>query len=130
VKTRILVVEDDTALARVLHDNLTFAGFIAEWAATGDAALRATRANAPDIVLLDVMLPDHSGFDLCGMLRQGGQTPIIMLTARGQKADKIRGLELGADDYVTKPFHIEELLARIHAGSGPGRFQYTRGVGG
>lgn len=115
VKTKILVVEDDNALARVLQDNLTFAGFDAQWAATGDAAVRATRALAPDIILLDVMLPDQSGFDLCGILGQGGQTPIIMLTARGQKVDKIRGLQLGADDYVTKPFHIEELLARIHA---------------
>jgi DNA-binding response OmpR family regulator len=115
MKTRILVVEDDHALARVLRDNLTFAGFDTEWAADGDTAVRLARANPPDLILLDVMLPDHSGFELCGLMRQGGKTPIIMLTARGQKADKVRGLELGADDYVTKPFHTEELLARIHA---------------
>lgn len=114
-KPLVLVVEDDGALARVLQDNLTFAGFEAQWAPDGNAAVRAVRTDPPDIILLDVMLPDHDGFTLCGMLRHGGQTPIIMLTARGQKSDKIRGLELGADDYVTKPFHVEELLARIHA---------------
>lgn len=112
---RILVVEDDAALGRVLCDNLTFAGFQVEWARDGAAAVRSVRTSTPDLILLDVMLPDRSGFELCGVLRKGADTPLVMLTARGQKADKVRGLELGADDYVTKPFHIEELLARIQA---------------
>ena len=115
MKKRLLVVEDDRALARVVSDTLTFAGFEVQCVADGEAALRAARDSAPDLILLDVMLPGCSGFDLCGVLRQSGRTPIIMLTARTQKADKLQGLELGADDYITKPFHFEELVARIDA---------------
>jgi len=113
MKTRILVVEDDAALARVLRDNLTIEGFQVECAADAREATARSRSFTPDLVVLDVMLPDGHGFDLCGHLRQGGRTSIIMLTAKSQKADKLRGLELGADDYVTKPFDLEELLARI-----------------
>lgn len=115
MKKRVLMVEDDAGLGRVLRDNLAYAGFDVQWVTDGDAALRATRAAAPDMVLLDAMLPTRDGFELCGLLRKGGRTPIIMLTALGQKADKIRGLELGADDYVTKPFHFDELVARMQA---------------
>jgi DNA-binding response OmpR family regulator len=115
MKKRILVVEDDASLARVLRDNLAFEGFDVDWVADGHAAVTAARSFTPDLVVLDVMLPGRDGFDLCGLLRQGGATPIIMLTARSQKADKLRGLQLGADDYVTKPFDIEELMARVHA---------------
>lgn len=115
MKKRLLVVEDDAALARVLCDNLAFAGFHVDWVKDGAGALQSVRGTSPDLILLDIMLPDSSGFDLCGALRKGGHTPLVMLSARGQKADKVRGLELGADDYVTKPFHIEELLARIQA---------------
>jgi DNA-binding response OmpR family regulator len=113
MKTRILVVEDDAALARVLRDNLTFEGYQVECA--GDARDARTRATnfVPDLVVLDIMLPDGNGLDLCSRLRQGGRTSIIVLSARSQKAEKLRGLELGADDYVTKPFDLEELLARI-----------------
>jgi len=113
MKIRILVVEDDSALARVLRDNLTFEGYQVECAS--DARDACTRAMnfVPDLVVLDIMLPDGNGLDLCGRLRQGGRTSIIVLSARSQKADKLRGLELGADDYVTKPFDLEELLARI-----------------
>jgi DNA-binding response OmpR family regulator len=99
----------------VLRDNLTFDGFDVTWADDGDAALDKARAVPPDLIVLDVMLPSSDGFDLCSLLRQGGHTPIIMLTARSQKADKIRGLNLGADDYVTKPFDLEEFLARVRA---------------
>jgi two-component system response regulator VicR len=113
MKTRILVVEDDAALARVLHDNLTFEGFHVECAATAHQATARSKEFTPDLVVLDVMLPDGDGFELCPFLRHGGRTPIIMLTARSQKPDKLRGLELGADDYITKPFDLEELLARI-----------------
>lgn len=110
---RILVVEDDVALARVLRDNLAFQGFDVEWAADGDSAITAVRARAPDLILLDIMLPGKTGFELFGLLHQRSRIPVIILTARGQKADKLRGLSLGADDYVTKPFDLEELLARV-----------------
>jgi DNA-binding response OmpR family regulator len=115
VKKRILVVEDDQALARVLADNLTYSGFEVEAVDGGANVLNAVRAFCPDLVLLDVMLPGPSGFELCGLIREGGRTPIIMLTARDQKADKLRGLEAGADDYITKPFDFDELKARLHA---------------
>jgi len=115
MKKRILVVEDDAALARVLRDNLTFDGFDVQCVTDGNAALQVVRDFAPDLVVLDLMLPGMSGFELCGLLRQRGRTPIIILTARGQKADKLRGLNLGADDYVTKPFDLEEFLARVRA---------------
>ncbi len=112
---RLLIVEDDAPLARVLRDNLKYAGFDVACAGTGEAALEYARATPPDLILLDIMLPGCDGFELCGALRGGGRVPIIMLTARGQRADKLRGLELGADDYITKPFDFEELLARIRA---------------
>jgi DNA-binding response OmpR family regulator len=115
VKKRILVVEDDQALARVLTDNLTYSGFDVEAVEGGDEVLAAARAFGPDLVLLDAMLPGMNGFDLCGLLRAGGRTPIIMLSARDQKADILRGLEAGADDYITKPFDFDELKARLHA---------------
>jgi DNA-binding response OmpR family regulator len=115
MKKRILVVEDDQALSRVLSDNLTFCGFDVATVGDGNDVVGRVRAFCPDLVLLDIMLPGQNGFDLCGLIRQGGRTPVIMLTARDQKADKLKGLELGADDYVTKPFDFEELRARIHA---------------
>ena len=113
MKTRILVVEDDAALARVLRDNLSFEGFQVQWAPDAHMAIEMSKEFAPDLVVLDVMLPDGDGFELCSYLQQGGRTPVIMLSARSQKVDKLRGLALGADDYVTKPFDLEELLARI-----------------
>jgi DNA-binding response OmpR family regulator len=115
MKTRILVVEDDAALARVLRDNLAFEGFEVESVGDGHLALTVARKFVPDLVLLDIALPGRDGFELCALLRQGGAVPIIMLTARTQKADKLKGLKLGADDYVTKPFDVEELMARVHA---------------
>jgi len=116
MKKRILVVEDDAALGRVLRDNFEFAGFDVAWETDGNIAVRTARSFAPDLILLDLMLPGSaSGFELCGVLRHGGRTPIIILTAKSQKADKLRGLRLGADDYVTKPFDIDELLALADA---------------
>jgi two-component system alkaline phosphatase synthesis response regulator PhoP len=115
MKKRVLVVEDDTSLAWVLRENLVFEGFEVEFVADGHKAVDTARDFLPDLVILDVMLPGRDGFDLCGLLRRGGATPIIMLTARSQKADKLKGLRLGADDYVTKPFDVEELMARVHA---------------
>lgn len=114
-RQRILIVEDDRALARVLSDNLSFSGFDVDWVDDGSEVLNRVRSTSPDLVLLDVMLPGRDGFSLCGLIRQGGRTPVIMLTARDQKADKLKGLELGADDYITKPFDFEELQARIRA---------------
>jgi DNA-binding response OmpR family regulator len=113
--TRILVVEDDPGIARLLSDNLTIDGFDVRLAPTGHDALCDCQSFAPDLVLLDVKLPDADGFALCRLLRQGGQRPVIFVTARGLRADKMQGFELGADDYVTKPFDIEELVARINA---------------
>ena len=115
MKKRILVVEDDQALARVLSDNLTYCGFDVSTVGDGNEVVGRVRSFCPDLVLLDIMLPGQNGFDLCGVIRQGGRTPVIMLTARDQKPDKVKGLELGADDYVTKPFDFEELQARIRA---------------
>ena len=115
MKKRVLVVEDDPVLTRVLCDNLTFEGFDVQATADGAQAQSMARDFGPDLVLLDVNLPGRSGFELCEAWRQRSQVPIILLTAMGQKGDKIRGLQLGADDYVTKPFELEELLARIHA---------------
>jgi DNA-binding response OmpR family regulator len=115
MKKRILLVEDDTPLSRVLSDNFTYEGFDVRAVGDGRLAVDAARDFAPDLIILDVMLPGKNGFELCGILRQGGRTPIIMLTARVQKADTLRGLNLGADDYVTKPFDLEELLARVNA---------------
>jgi DNA-binding response OmpR family regulator len=112
---RILIVEDDNMLAKVIGDNLRFAGYEISAAAEGHEAVARLRTFQPDLVLLDLMLPDRSGFDLCGVLRQGGRTPVVILSARAQKADKLRGLKLGADDYLTKPFDLDELLARIQA---------------
>lgn len=115
MKKRILVVEDDVPLASVLCDQLAFEGFEVERASDVPGALVRAEQFAPDLVVLDAMLPGGDGFELCGALRKGGRTAIVMLTARTQKVDKLRGLSLGADDYVTKPFDLEELLARIAA---------------
>ncbi len=112
---RVLLVEDDCNLSHVLAETLVFCGFDVECVTNGDEAVQRFWESHPDLVLLDAMLPGRSGFDLCGLIRRAGQTPVIMLTACDQPADKIRALELGADDYVTKPYHFEELRARMHA---------------
>jgi DNA-binding response OmpR family regulator len=112
---RILVVEDDRGIAQLVYDNLIFDGFDVQLAPTADDARRKCQAFEPDLVLLDIKLPDGNGFELCQVLRQGGRRPIIFVSARGQRADKVRGFDLGADDYVTKPFDMKELVARIHA---------------
>lgn len=114
-RLRILVVEDDELLAKVICDNLTLDGFEVTRAANAHAAVTLLRELPPDLILLDVMLPDRSGFDVFETLHQGGRTPVIFLTARGETADKLRGLRLGADDYILKPFDLAELLARVHA---------------
>jgi DNA-binding response OmpR family regulator len=114
--SRILVVEDDAAILRGLADNLRLEGHEVLQAADGESGLRQARADRPDLVILDLMLPRLSGYELCTKLRaEGNATPILVLTARGEEADRVVGLDMGADDYVTKPFSIRELLARIRA---------------
>lgn len=116
MKRRILVVEDDASLARVLCDNLIYEGFDIALADDGPKALKQSQAFKPDVVLLDVALPGLDGFEVCRQLaEERSRMAIIMLTARNQRADKVHGLQLGADDYITKPFALDELLARIHA---------------
>jgi two-component system alkaline phosphatase synthesis response regulator PhoP len=112
---RILIVEDDQALARVISDNLIFEGYQVELVTEGNSAVGRVRAFAPDLVLLDLMLPGCDGIELCRVLQEGGRVPIIIVTARVQKADKLKGLNSGADDYLTKPFEVDELLARVRA---------------
>ena len=111
----VLIVEDDRALLDVLKFNLTKEGYHVITALDGSQALEAARQKQPDIILLDVMLPKIDGFDVCRILRQEMTTPILMLTAKDSEIDKIVGLEVGADDYLTKPFSMRELLARIRA---------------
>jgi DNA-binding response OmpR family regulator len=112
---KILIVEDEPALQETLAYNLARQGYLTETAADGPAALEAARRFLPDLILLDLMLPGLDGIEVCRILRQETSIPIIMLTARDDEIDRIIGLEIGADDYVTKPFSIRELLARIKA---------------
>ncbi len=115
-KKTILVIEDEPDIVRGLTDALTFEGFDVVSANTGAEGLEKAAEAAPDCVLLDLMLPDDNGYRVCEALREADPTmPIIMLTAKAQEADKVRGLEVGADDYVTKPFSVAELVARINA---------------
>jgi DNA-binding response OmpR family regulator len=113
---KILLVEDEPQMQRGMKDNLEFEGYDVDVASDGKAGLQQLLDNSYDLVLLDVMLPHMSGFDVCRKAREKGvTTPVIMLTARGEEIDKVLGLELGADDYVTKPFGLRELLARVKA---------------
>jgi DNA-binding response OmpR family regulator len=116
MKTKILIVEDDPHILLGLEEVLKSDGFDVEICNRGDAALAAVAKHRPELVVLDVMLPGLSGYDICKQLRaKKVATPILMLTAKGQEIDKVVGLDIGADDYVTKPFGVRELLARIHA---------------
>jgi DNA-binding response OmpR family regulator len=116
MKKRILVVEDDPAILTGLVDLLEGEGFVVEQATDGAAALARHAEARPDLVLLDVMIPEKSGYEVCREMRRTDPgTPVIMLTAKGEEVDKVVGLELGADDYVVKPFGVKELMARIRA---------------
>lgn len=112
---RLLMIEDDAALAEMVRTYLSDAGFAVSIALTGAEGLAAFRREGPDAVILDVMLPDLDGLEICRRLRESSDAPILMLTARGDDADRIVGLELGADDYLPKPFNPRELLARLRA---------------
>jgi DNA-binding response OmpR family regulator len=115
VGTQILIIEDDAALLRGLSDNFDAAGYAVNTATDGQVGLAAVLSQRPDLVILDIMLPSINGFDLCRRIRSEKLTmPVLMLTAKGQEAEIVRGLESGADDYVTKPFGIRELLARVN----------------
>jgi two-component system alkaline phosphatase synthesis response regulator PhoP len=115
---RVLVVEDEEDIAELVRYNLETAGFAVTVAATGEKGLAAVEQVAPDVVLLDLMLPSIDGLEVCRRLRASPTTasvPIVMVTARGEEADVVRGLELGADDYVTKPFSPKVLVARVRS---------------
>jgi DNA-binding response OmpR family regulator len=115
MKKRVLVVEDDSNLAALLRENLLFEGFEVECVADGDVVLARAKRFMPDLIVLDITLPNVNGFELCRVLRRNGAVPILIVSARTQKADKLRGLHLGADDYLTKPFDLDEFLARANA---------------
>jgi DNA-binding response OmpR family regulator len=113
---KILLIEDEPQMQRGVKDNLEFEGYEVDIAGDGKVGLQKLLENSYDLVLLDVMLPHMSGFDVCKKAREKGvTTPVIMLTAKGEEIDKVVGLELGADDYITKPFGLRELLARVKA---------------
>jgi two-component system, OmpR family, phosphate regulon response regulator OmpR len=112
---RLLIIDDDARLAAMVSDYLTAAGFVVEHRVTGREGLAALEQAAFDAIILDVMLPDIDGFEVCRTVRTRAQTPILMLTARGEELDRIVGLEIGADDYLPKPFSPRELQARIRA---------------
>jgi len=112
---KILVVEDEVTLQETLVYNLKRQGYEVEAVGDGQAALQAARQNHPDLIVLDIMLPGVDGFEVCRILRQEMSTPVLMLTARDDEIDRVVGLEVGADDYLTKPFSMRELMARVKA---------------
>jgi len=122
------VVEDEETISEPLAESLEREGFAAEVVATLEAARDAFERQAPDLVLLDLMLPDGDGRDLAREIRKGSDVPIIMLTARSEEIDRVLGLELGADDYVVKPFSVRELTARIRAIMRRGKLSERRGA--
>lgn len=114
-KTTIVTADDDPRLLRLVARSLELEGYEVIATQDGEQALQAVEINVPDLVLLDVMMPKLDGFTVCTRIREFSTVPIIVMTARGQDKDKVRGLDLGADDYLTKPFSVDELLARIRA---------------
>jgi len=114
-KTTILAADDDPQLLRLMTRNLQLEGYDVLAASDGQQALELIESNSLDLVLLDVMMPKMDGFTVCYRVREFSAVPIIIITARGQDQDKVRGLDLGADDYLTKPFSVDELLARVRA---------------
>ena len=115
-EARLLVVDDEPTILELLAGTLRFAGFDVQTAISGAEALRAAAADRPDLILLDVMMPDCDGFEVVRRIRSGGpRVPVIFLTARDNVHDRVNGLTLGGDDYVTKPFSLDEVLARIRA---------------
>ena len=115
IKTRILVVDDEPSIRKFLRANLEAKDYKVLTAADGAEALQTIEMELPDLVILDIMMPKMDGFEVCRQLREWSQIPIIMLSARGDENDKVKCLELGADDYITKPFGASELIARVRA---------------
>jgi two-component system response regulator MprA len=115
MKEKILIIEDDEAIIKVLHRVLSYEGYEIFKALNGQQGLNSARENRPDLVILDVMLPGMDGLEVCRRLRLGGSIPILMLTAKDTIQDRVTGLDAGADDYLVKPFEVEELLARLRA---------------
>ena len=114
-KTTILAADDDPQLLRLITRNLQLEGYEVIPVSDGQQALAQVEEHLPDLVLLDVMMPKMDGFTVCQRIREFSSVPIVIVTARGQDQDKVRGLDLGADDYLTKPFSVDELLARVRA---------------
>jgi len=114
-KKRILIIEDEKKISQVLEINLMMSGYLCDTAFDGEEGLRKAQTGEYDLILLDIMLPKMDGFAVCRELRKTHATPVIMVTAREDEIDKITGLDLGADDYVTKPFSVKILLARVKA---------------
>ena len=112
---RILIVEDDPAILKILQRGLAYAGYVVDSATEGRIGLNLARDHHPDLVILDWMLPGMDGLEVCRRLRTGGSLPILMLTAKDTIQDRVQGLDAGADDYLVKPFNLDELLARIRA---------------
>jgi two-component system, OmpR family, response regulator MprA len=115
MKERILIIEDDEGIVRVLRRALSYEGYTVDTALDGENGLHMARDHHPDLVILDLMLPGMDGLEVCQRLRSGGSTPILMLTAKDAVQDRVQGLDAGADDYMTKPFELDELLARLRA---------------
>jgi two-component system response regulator VicR len=115
MRKKVLVVDDEKSISDIIKFNLLKDGYDVEVAEDGDEALKKVYTMQPDLILLDVMLPKLDGFQVCRKIRESFNTPIIMLTAKEEEVDKVLGLELGADDYMTKPFGMRELLARVKA---------------
>ena len=115
MKERILIIEDDEGISKVLRRALVYEGYQVDTAMDGESGLNLNRDNHPDLVVLDWMLPGMDGLEVCRRLREGGSVPILMLTAKEALEDRIHGLDSGADDYMVKPFELDELLARVRA---------------
>lgn len=115
MKTKLLIIEDDQGILKILRRNLTYEGYEVEVAEDGAMGLEKARQLSPDLVILDIMLPGIDGFEVCRRLRTESDVPVLILTAKGETSDRVRGLDLGADDYLAKPFEFEELNARIRA---------------
>jgi len=115
MKERILIIEDDEAIVRVLHRSLAYEGYNVDYAYDGEPGLVLARNAHPDLVILDWMLPGMDGLEVCQRLRAGGNIPVLMLTAKDSLQDRVHGLDAGADDYMVKPFQLDELLARVRA---------------
>ena len=115
MKKRILTVDDELSILRFLRSNLEDRGFTVISATNGEEALHMIEMELPDLIILDIMMPKMDGFEVCRQLREWSQIPIIMLSARGDEKDKVRCLDLGADDYIVKPFGADELIARVSA---------------